>query len=231
MKLHRNQQYIDCVLFFYDEPLPKVTAFFVVLQSKIFNKYQINMKRNLFFIVIVMLLFSNVFAQTEQISKYDKLLSKSGCVIKKASVPVIQKNLAAYGGRDYISLSVKLVKIGTTTYYYLYFYERWDDKFAFIEYNDLVSLISSLPTIRASEQKDITSEIEGIQNRYVTADGFAVGYNIENGYAQWGINLNIFDMSSYYKKSTPDIELSYDEILLILKEGKKKIDELKTKSF
>ena len=50
---------------------------------------------------------------------------------------------------------------------------------ASIEYSDLLEVIKALKTLQSEEPKDVASNPDYLENKFITVDGFQVGYFVD----------------------------------------------------
>ena len=59
---------------------------------------------------------------------------------------------------------------------------------ASIEYSDLLEVIKALKTLQSEEPKDVASNPDYLENKFITVDGFEVGYFVDKGKSTWYLN-------------------------------------------
>ena len=88
-----------------------------------------------------------------------------------------------------------------------------------IEYSDLVEINKALTKLLSEVDADCESNPDYLENRFITDDGFRIGYYIENGKANWFVRLERYSKSTVFVKK---------EILAEnFPAAQKKIEELK----
>ena len=153
-------------------------------------------------------------------TKMDAFASKTGIITKFTDT-----NLAGlktiYG--DFAETRIRKVNSGTmTTYFYQIEKEgKYSNSTASIEYTDLLEVIKAMTTLKAEVEKDIAANPDYLENKFVTVDGFQVGYYVSKGKSIWYLKLEKFGSDN-----TLFID-NLDTIANALDEAKAKIDELK----
>jgi hypothetical protein len=169
---------------------------------------------------------SSIFSQTnrkesEEIkTKIDEFTSRTGVILKFTDF-----NLGILKDK-YNSLSetrIRKIESGTII---SYFYQitlkgKYSNSTASIEYNDLLELIKALEFMKNSELKDIESNPEYLENKFMTEDGFQVGYYVRNGKSFWYLQLE-----KYGSDKTLFIE-NAEIIYTAFNEAKNKIESFK----
>lgn len=98
--------------------------------------------------------------------------------------------------------------------------KKYGNTTASIEYTDLLEVIKALNILKSEVNNDITENPDYLENKFITEDGFQVGYYVSNGKVSWYLKLEKYDSdSTLFIKDLASIELSF-------KEAKNKIEEL-----
>ncbi|AYZ35479.1 hypothetical protein EGY07_07820 [Chryseobacterium indologenes] len=107
-----------------------------------------------------------------------------------------------------------------------YFYQisktgKYNTTTASIEYTDLVEVLKALKVLQAEVNSDISLNPDYLENKFVTVDGFQIGYYVDKGNVHWYISLEKYgsDNSLFIDK--------YETIETAFSEAKTKIDSLK----
>jgi hypothetical protein len=152
-------------------------------------------------------------------TKMDVFASKTGSITKfiDSKLPNLK---ATYG-----SAETRIIKVtnGTTS---AFFYQiekegKYSNSTASIEYSDLTEVLKALKALKTEVANDISANPDYMENKFVTVDGFQVGYFISGGKASWYIKLE-----KYGSDNTLFID-NGDTIETAFTEAKNKIDELK----
>ncbi|MCH5719831.1 hypothetical protein [Niabella hibiscisoli] len=107
-----------------------------------------------------------------------------------------------------------------------YFYQiekegKYGDNTASIEYTDLIEVIKALKSLKSEVEKDIASKPDYLENKFITVDGFQVGYYVSGEKATWYIKLEKYGSdNTIFIKDGEDIEAPFNE-------ARSKIEELK----
>jgi hypothetical protein len=88
----------------------------------------------------------------------------------------------------------------------------------------LLEVLKAIKLLKTEVEKDTIATQDYLENRFITVDGFQVGYYVTGGKSGWFIKLE-----KYGSENTLFID-SGDTIELAFVEAKNKIDELKTKT-
>lgn len=158
--------------------------------------------------------------EAEQIkTKMDVFASKTGTITKFVDTKL--PNLkATYGSAE---TRIRKVSNATTS---AYFYQiekagKYSNSTASIEYNDLVEVLKALKVLKTEVNNDISANPDYMENKFVTVDGFQVGYFVSGGKASRYIKLE-----KYGSESTLFID-NGETIDTAFTEAKSKLDELK----
>lgn len=152
-------------------------------------------------------------------TKMDVFASKTGSITKfiDTKLPNLK---ATYGSAQ---TRVRKITNGTTS---AFFYQiekegKYSSNTASIEYSDLTEILKALKVLKTDVANDISANPDYMENKFVTVDGFQVGYFISGGKASWYIKLE-----KYGSDNTLFID-NGDTIETAFTEAKNKIDELK----
>lgn len=126
--------------------------------------------------------------EAEQIkTKMDVFASKTGTITKfvDTKLPILK---TTYGSAE---TRIRKVSSGTAS---AYFYQiektnKYSNSTASIEYNDLIEVLKALKVLKTEVSNDISANPDYMENKFVTVDGFQVGYFISGGKASWYIKL------------------------------------------
>lgn len=152
-------------------------------------------------------------------TKMDLFVSKTGTITKfvETKLPKLKTT--------YNSCETKIRKIiSGNTMGYFYQIEKqgqYGDKVASIEYSDLIEILKALTALKSQVDNDIASNPDYLENKFITVDGFQVGYYVSKGKATWYIKLE-----QYGSDSTLFIDQS-ETIETAFANAKNKMDELK----
>lgn len=99
---------------------------------------------------------------------------------------------------------------------------KYDNATASIEYSDLLELIKALNSLKNEVEVDISNNPDYLENKFITEDGFQLGYFIKNGKTTWYIRLEKYGSDkTLFIKNLSDIESNFLE-------AKNKIEALKS---
>lgn len=152
-------------------------------------------------------------------TKMDVFASKTGSITKfvDAKLPNLR---ATYGSAE---TRIRKISNGTTS---AFFYQiekagKYNNSTASIEYSDLTEVLKALKVLKTDVTNDISANPDYMENKFVTVDGFQVGYFVSGGKASWYIKLE-----KYGSENTLFID-NGDAIETAFTEAKNKIEELK----
>ena len=152
-------------------------------------------------------------------TKMDVFASKTGSITKFVDTKL--PNLkATYGSAQ---TRIRKITNGTTS---AFFYQiekegKYSSNTASIEYSDLTEILKALKVLKTDVANDLSANPDYMENKFVTVDGFQVGYFISGGKASWYIKLE-----KYGSDNTLFID-NGDTIETAFTDAKNKIDELK----
>lgn len=181
--------------------------------------------KKLLLVLNIILLSLCVFAQDakdaqQAPTKMDAFASKTGTIIKfiDYSLP----NLKLYLGGVAETRIRKLVSGSEEKYFYQISYEgKYDTKTASIAYEDLLEVIKAIEPLKNSSREDIALNPEYLENKFVTEDGFQLGYYVSKGKINWYLKLE------KYGSGNTIFPNDFDSIETAFNSAKQKIDELK----
>lgn len=178
------------------------------------------MKRLLF--VTGLLLFATItFGQDakEANTKMDAFASKTGVIIKFVDYALPNLNLT-YGAAE--TKVRKLMSGGDIGYFYQISYKgKYDTKTASIAYEDLIEVIKAIKTLKSESATDQSTNPDYLENKFVTDDGFQLGYYVSKGKLKWYLVLEKYGSgNTVFINDVSTIESAFNE-------AKTKIESLK----
>jgi hypothetical protein len=177
--------------------------------------------------LILILSISDFIAQsnkevTNVKTKMDEFTSKKGVILKFTDY-----KLSNIKDKYNSPTETKIRKIeaeATCSYFYQIILKgKYGSSTASIEYTDVMELLKALDFLKNSEQKDIINNPEYLENKFITDDGFELGYYVSNGKSVWYLVLEKYGTDKTIYIENPEI------ISIALNEAKNKILELKNK--
>ncbi|MDQ8014878.1 MAG: hypothetical protein REI96_20700 [Flavobacterium nitrogenifigens] len=173
----------------------------------------------LLFMLLVGLTMNAQDAKSQPSTKMDVFISKTG-VIRKFIDYNFEPLKSSY---DTHEARVRKIIVGAESkfFFQLVNKSKYGDKVASIEYNDLLEVIKALGNLKSSVESDIALKPDYLENKFVTADGFELGYYVSEGKVRWVIHLEKYGSDNTIILN--DIE-SVEKILMM---SKSKIEELK----
>jgi len=127
---------------------------------------------------------------------------------------------ASYGSAE--TRVRKIINGASRAYFYQITKEcKNSNSVASIEYFDLIELLKAVKVLKGEVTSDIAANSDYMENKFITVDGFQVGYYVSKGKASWYIKLE-----KYGSDNTLFIN-DGDTIETAFTDAKSKIDELK----
>ena len=180
------------------------------------------MKRLLFLLALMMPLA--LFAQDDaakKLTKFEQLTSKTGRISKFVDVttPNIPESFMGT-----LETSVRTL-MGEQTNSYFYRIEKPETSrsishIAMIEYSDLVEINKALTKLVAEVETDCAANPDYLENRFITNDGFQIGYYVSKGKASWYLKLERYSNSTVFIKNAEALTTNFSA-------AQQKIEELK----
>lgn len=183
------------------------------------------MKRIIFVLMMALTMPVVLNAQNDaakKLTKFEQITSKTGRISKFVDVNMPSIPQSFMGS---LSTSIRTV-MGEQSNSYFYRIEesetsRSTSHIAMIEYSDLVEINKALAKLVAEVDADCSANPDYLENRFVTNDGFQIGYYVSKGKANWYMNLERYSNSTVFIKNAESLTTN-------LLAAQKKIEELKT---
>jgi hypothetical protein len=180
------------------------------------------MKKQILFFVMIATFVATNFAQDvkDESSKMDLFSSKTGVIIKFTDYK-LPKLFLTQGMAD---TKIRKIESSDEVEYFFQISKKIqsDTKTAAIASEDLVDLINALETLKVSATNDMSTS-EYIENKFITDDGFMLGYFISAGEVKWFLTLEKYgSVSTIFINNVSTIEKSFNG-------AKLKMDELMSK--
>lgn len=164
---------------------------------------------------------SGVFCQEqkEQKSKMQEFVSKTGTILKFEDYKLPNVKLS------YAVTESKIRKIISGSEEKMFFQiskkGKYGDKTASIAYEDLLEVQKALLNLKTQTETDMNTLSDYLENKFITEDGFEIGYYVSKGKITWYINLE------KYGSDNTVFTKDYKVFENMFKSGKEKIEELK----
>lgn len=186
-----------------------------VIQIKVFMK-------NIFLLLVCFLPFVNTYGQENQkekklSSKMLDFVSKTGVLIKFEDYNL--PNLKS----KYGIANVKIRKIysGNEEKFFLQISNKgkYGANNASVAHEDIREIQKAITTLKNQSTEDMISKSDYLENKFVTDDGFEVGYLVNNGKITWYLTLekNSSGSTLFFKDLTSTIEMFNSSITKIEK--------------
>ena len=145
--------------------------------------------------------------------------SKTGTITKfvDTNLPNLK---TSYGG---VETKIRKILNGVNSAYFFQISKegKYSTSTASIEYNDLIEVLKALKALQPEVEKDVALNPNYLENKFVTVDGFQVGYYVSNGKATWYVKLEKYGSeNTLFIENGVTIETAFTD-------AKNKIDELK----
>lgn len=182
------------------------------------------MKKFILFMLLCMFSFTS-FAQNndaaKKLTKFEEFTSKTGRITKFVDVNMPGISKSFYGS---LETGIRTI-MGADRNAYFYRIEepetsRSVSHIAMIEYSDLVEINKALSKLVNEVDADCAANPDYLENKFVTDDGFQVGYYVSKGKATWYLKLERYSSSTVFVKSKEDLTSNFTA-------AQKKIEELK----
>jgi|SRR5690554_468281 len=194
------------------------------LRKSLINNLKIKkMKKTLSILAILITAFS--FSQDikkeaeKEKTKMEAFASKTGVITKFTDTKLSDIK------SSYTVSSTRIRKINSGDSQ-RYFYQiekpgKYSNSTASIEYSDLLEVIKAFNSLKSEVDNDVNSQPDYLENKFITADGFQLGYYISKEKATWYLKLEKYGSdSTIFIKDLEQIESNFME-------AKNKIEELK----
>lgn len=177
-------------------------------------------------IVIVLALLMPLILVAEetekQQTKFERFVSKTGVMIK--FVDTKMPNISGAFGYKSPKACIRTV-LGETENTYFYVLSKESDGFVYyanIEYSDLVEINKAIKKMIQEVTADCDAKPYHLENRFITEEGFRVGYVVEKSTASWYIRLNELSASEVFLSDFEELKKFHD--------AQAKIEELKAQN-
>lgn len=181
-------------------------------------------------IILSILLPTVTIAQTstsgtdKKMTKFEEFTSKTGSIIKYVDYKMPVFSTGFFGAGTVCGIRVV---IGSIKNEYFYRIEKPESNSsigytAMIEYSDLINVNKALTKLNSEVQVDCVENPDYEENKFVTDDGFKIGYYISEGKANWFMYLERYGNSAIFIQNAESVITNFTN-------AQKKIEELKIK--
>jgi hypothetical protein len=179
--------------------------------------------KKIIFLLLNLAFIANSYGQgaKDANTKMDEFASKTGVIIKYEDYK-LQDIKLSYGVAE--AKIRKLTSGGETKYFYQISNEgKYGTKTASIAYEDLTEMQKALVPLKSQAINDASTSSDYTENKFVTDDGFQVGYYVSKEKVNWYITLEKYgNGNTIFVKDAETIEEAFNL-------AKQRIDELKLK--
>jgi len=151
-------------------------------------------------------------------SKMDVFASKTG-VITKFTDTKLNSIRTTYG----IKVETRIRKVNSGSLI-TYFYQIEKPgkvsgiSTASIEYSDLIEIINAIQILKTEFEIDILGYPYYLENKFITEDGFQVGYYIGKGKGHWFLRLEEYGSDkTIFVKDFGSVEISFNQAMDMIK--------------
>ncbi len=179
------------------------------------------MKKGITLLFCLSLMVSGVFSQEkkEEKSKMLDFVSKTGAILKFEDYNL--PNIKLYYG--IAESKIRKISNGNEERLFLQILKKgkYDTTTASIAYEDLLEIQKALTILKNQSEKDLITISDYLENKFITEDGFQVGYYVKKGKIVWYVKLE-----KYGSDNTAFVK-DYEILLKAFEAGKEKIEALK----
>lgn len=177
--------------------------------------------KNTITLIILLLMNYTSFGQEKKDtnSKMQDFVSKTGTILKFENYN-LQDIKLSYGVAE---SKIRKIIAGNEAEYFLQISKsgKYDSKTASIAYEDIIEIQKALKTLIEQSLIDVNTTSDYLENKFVTDDGFQIGYYVSTGKIKWYVKLE-----KYGSDNTAFIK-DYQTIEEVFQLGKEKIEKLK----
>jgi hypothetical protein len=174
------------------------------------------MKTKLNYCIVLILFSIGLIAQElkkeskESETKMEAFSSKTGAITKFIDVKL--PNLkTAY---EVTETRVRKIKSGMLTSYFYQIVKtgKYSNPTASIEYSDLLEVIKALKTLKIEVEEDMLTKPDYLENKFITVDGFQIGYFVSKEKSTWYIKLEKYGTeNTIFINDVSTIETSFND--------------------
>lgn len=183
------------------------------------------MKKILLFMLLSMFCLTS-FGQTnneaaKKLTKFEEFTSKTGRITKFVDVNMPRISESFFGS---LVTGIRTIMGSDRNAYFYRIEEPETDRrvahIAMIEYSDLVEVNKALAKLVGEVDADCNANPDYLENKFVTDDGFEVGYYVSKGKANWYLKLERYESSTVFVKNAEELTSNFTA-------AQKKIEELR----
>lgn len=184
------------------------------------------MYKKIMIIAVSVLVSGNFYAQevkkdTKAVeTKMDAFASKTGTITKFTDVKL--PNLKTT--YEVAETRVRKINSGMLTSYFFQIEKtgKYSNSTASIEYSDLLEVIKAMKTLILDVEKDVLSKPDYLENKFITVDGFQIGYYVSKEKTTWYMKLEKYGSdSNVYINDVATIESAFNDAKTKIEEQKK----------
>lgn len=184
------------------------------------------MKKLLVILTFAVLTISSALAQDskdkiKKVTKMDAFTSKTGVMIKYIDYEFPKIKLSGYLKAEN---KVRKIICGQEVEYFYQIIRKgeYDTAIGSIAYQDLIEVIKAIQSLKIDSESDKTLNPDYLENKFVTDDGFEVGYYVNKSEVKWYVILEKYGSENLITfRNVTELESAFSG-------AKQKIDTLKT---
>ncbi|ARV08192.1 hypothetical protein BTO05_00510 [Winogradskyella sp. PC-19] len=178
------------------------------------------MKNCIKIIILLVTLIGYGQEKKNGVSKMQEFASKTGVIIKLEDYNLQSIKLTF---SSVAPSKIRKIIAGDEIQYFLQISKtgKYDTKTASIAYDDIVEVQQAIQTLKLQSEVDITTTADYLENKFITEDGFKIGYYAGKGKVKW------YAVLEKYGSDNTIFVKNYEDLELVFQSGKEKIEELK----
>lgn len=165
----------------------------------------------LFFLLFNVFFVVNLYGQEakDANTKMDEFTSKTGVIVKFEDYNLGNIKLS-YGAAE--AKVRKIISGGEIKFFYQISNEgKYGSKTASIAYEDLSEMQKALSSLKSQADSDMNTTSDYVENKFVTDDGFQVGYYVSEGKLNWYMMLEKYgNGNTIFIKNVSTIEEAFN---------------------
>ena len=157
------------------------------------------MKKVLCFMLFLLAFGSNLNAQNDSIvrvTKHQALDSQKGKIIKYEDKKT--NDIPCFNSQFPFKCKIRTFFRNGINSYFLILGDTYK-----IEYSDLVEINKAFDKFYKEVDADCALKPEYLENKYITDDGFKIGYYVKKGKPTWFVDLNIYSVQGFGELKKP----------------------------
>jgi hypothetical protein len=146
--------------------------------------------------LIIALFFNSMMSCAQEtqdsnndLGKFETLVSKKGTMLKFQDTNLSPIRLAFSGAAQ---TKIRKVIVGSQSTFFFLIEQKgqYRTEFGAIAYDDLLDLAKAIDVLESELPGDVAANPDYLENKYITDDGFRLGYLIQKNKATWYLALD-----------------------------------------